>query len=59
MRFPALKLASNGLSSNLRAHCWTFASNLNVDALHKDLPAGAGMPQKKHVSVEILATPKL
>ena len=59
MRSPALNLASSGLSSNLRAHCQTLASIPNVDALHKDLPAGTGLPQKKHVSVEILAAPKL
>ena len=59
MRSAALNLGSSGLSSKLKAHCRTLASIPNVDALHKDLPAGAGLPQNKHVSVEILATPKL
>ena len=56
MRSPALNLASIGLSSNLRALCRTLASIPSVDTLHKVLPAGAGLPQKKHVSMEILAT---
>ena len=46
MRSPTLNLASSGLSSNLRAHCWALACIPNVDALHKDIPAGAGLPQK-------------
>ena len=56
IRSPELSLASSCSSCSLIALCLTLTSNYRVATLLKDLPGEAGLPQKKHVSIQEIET---